>query len=479
MMRHTKIVATVGPATSTDTALRDLISAGVDVFRLNFSHGTHEAHGAVIKRIRHAAEDAHRCIAILQDLSGPKIRTGPLASGRPIELKTGDELRIVVGEFAGGPGRVSTSYAALPRAVRRGDNLLLDDGRIQLRVEDSIRDELRTVVVDGGQLGEHKGINAPGVPLPTSGFTAKDAEDLEFGVRAGVDLIALSFVQSAADMRQAREATIRAGAPQVPLVAKLERPEGVTHLDDIVAASDAVMVARGDLGLEMPLERVPRIQKEITRKARAAGIPVIVATQVLESMRTEPRPTRAEVSDAANAVDDGVDAIMLAGETAVGLYPVRAVQTLDAVIREAESMPPAPEATPRRRMSDFQRVPMLAGHGRAICQAAVTLAEHGEATAIVAVTRAGKTARVLSAMRPRAPIYAATDQPAIARRLALSWGVVPVLTDLQGDVDTAAARIGEKLAERGAVPSSAVIVLVSINPDLSRGNANFLKLLRI
>jgi pyruvate kinase len=478
-VRHTKIVATVGPATSSDAALRDLIAAGVDVFRLNFSHGTHDAHGAVLKRIRRAADEAHRCIAILQDLSGPKIRTGTLQGGRPIDLKAGDELCIAAGDFIGGPGRVSTSYAELTRAARPGDNLLLDDGRIHLRVEARESDELRTVVVHGGPLGEHKGINAPGVPLPPAGLTAKDAEDLAFGVRAGVDFIALSFVQSVEDLRQAREAAASAGAPHLPIVAKLERPEALARLDEIISACDAVMVARGDLGLEIPLERVPRAQKEITSKARNAGIPVIVATQVLESMRTEPRPTRAEVSDAANAVDDGVDAIMLSGETAVGAFPVRAVQTLDAVIRDAETGPTSRENVPRRRASDFEGVPMLAGHGRAICQAAVTLADHGEATAIVAVTRGGKTARVLSAMRPHAPVYAATDKPDIARRLALSWGVVPVLTDLSGDVDTAAARIGEMLAQRGAVPQSGVIVLVSINPDLSRGNANFLKLLRV
>ncbi len=477
-MRHTKIVATVGPATSSDAAVRDLVAAGVDVFRLNFSHGTHESHGAVIARIRKAADEVKRCIAILQDLSGPKIRTGSIAGGGPIDLRAGDELLIAVGEFAGGPGRVSTPYAELPRSVRRGDSLLLDDGRIQLRVEDSTGTEVRTRVVDGGPLGEHKGINAPGVALPAAGLTPKDAEDLAFGLRAGVDFVALSFVQSAADVQQARDAAGRAGTPTVPIVAKLERPEGVERLDAIIAAADAVMVARGDLGLEMPLERVPRVQKEITRKARHAGIPVIVATQVLESMRTEPRPTRAEVSDAANAVDDGVDAIMLAGETAVGAHPIKAVQTLGAIIRDAEGMP-SEDAAHRRRASDFERVPMLAGHGRAICQAVVTLAEQGEATAIVAVTHGGKTARVLSAMRPRAPIYAATDQADIARRLALSWGVRPVLTDLSGDVDLAAARIGEALVARGAVPPASVIVLVSINPDLGREKANFLKLLRI
>jgi pyruvate kinase len=224
---------------------------------------------------------------------------------------------------------------------------------------------------------------------------------------------------------------------------------------------------------------VPRVQKEITRKARSAGIPVIVATQVLESMRTEPRPTRAEVSDAANAVDDGVDAIMLSGETAVGLHAVRAVQTLDAVIRDAESIPPSPDIATRRRASDFEGVPMLAGHGRAICQAAVTLSDHGDASAIVAVTKGGKTARVLSAMRPRAPIFAATDDPNIARRLALFWGVVPVLTNFPKEAETPGAiRIGERLVERGAVPPHSVLVLVSIAPDLSQVYANFLKLQR-
>jgi pyruvate kinase len=471
-VRHTKIIATVGPATSSERAIRELVAAGVDIFRLNFSHGSHESHGEVVERIRAAARDARRCVAVLQDLSGPKIRTGTLVGGEPLRLTAGEPLTIAVGDFAGAAGRVSTTYAELPRSVRPGDMLLLDDGRIQLQVEATSGDELKTVVVDGGLLGEHKGINAPGVELPSAGLTAKDAEDLKFGVAAGVDFMALSFVQSAADMRTAREALRAAGAPQLPLIAKLERPEAIARIEEILRESDAVMVARGDLGLELPLERVPRVQKEITRRARALGIPVIVATQVLESMRTEPRPTRAEVSDAANAVDDRVDAIMLAGETAVGSHPVRTVQTLDLIIRDAESIPPAGTIV-------IEDTHVLPGHGRAICDAAVTLAEHAQAVAIVAVTRGGKTARVLSALRPAMPIYAATDDARVAQRLTLSWGVMPVLTDLQGDVNAAATRIGQELVERGAIPRTSPIVLVSVTPDLAPGPSNFLKLQRV
>ena len=329
-MRRTKIIATLGPASASDAVIRELIDAGVDVFRLNFSHGTHDGHAAVIDRVRRASKESGRIVALLQDLSGPKIRTGKLRGGGPVPLKKGDVLTIAVGDFEGDAQRVSTTYADLPKGVHAGDSLLLDDGRIELRVTRVAGDEITTEVVDGGALGEHKGINMPGIELPTTGLTAKDLDDLRFGVGAGVDFIALSFVQSAAVLRQARDEVQQAGGQPIPLIAKLERPEAISRLEEILGESDAVMVARGDLGLELPIERVPRIQKEVTRWARALQVPVIVATQVLESMRTEPRPTRAEVSDAANAVDDGVDAIMLAGETAAGAYPVRAVQTLES-----------------------------------------------------------------------------------------------------------------------------------------------------
>ena len=470
-MRHTKIIATIGPRTSSPSAIRELIDAGVDIIRLNFSHGTHETHGAVIARIRAAAADAGRFVGILQDLAGPKIRTG-LLKGGTINLVVGETLVIAAGDFLGEAGRVSTSYVPLVEAARKGDRLLLDDGRIELRVESGNGKELVTTIVHGGPLGEHKGINAPGAPLPPAGLSEKDGDDLRFGIEQGVDFVALSFVQNADDLKVARAAAVAAGAPHLPLVAKLERPEAVAALDAILHEADGVMVARGDLGLELPLEQVPRMQKHITRMARAAGVPVIVATQVFESMRTAPRPTRAEVSDAANAVDDGVDAIMLAGETAVGDYPVATVQTLDAVIRDAESMPSA-----RSMLLDDAHV--LSGHGRALCEAAVTLADHANAHGIVAITHGGKTARLLSALRPRAPIFGATDQHDIAHRLGLSWGVMPVVADLRGDVETVALRIGRQLAERGQAPADGVIVVVSINPDLEKGRTNFLKLQRL
>jgi pyruvate kinase len=310
------------------------------------------------------------------------------------------------------------------------------------------------------------------VPLPASAITPKDIEDLKFGVALGVDMVAVSFVQSARDMCQARELLSGAGAADMPLVAKLERPQALDDLPGILSASDAVMVARGDLGLEMPLESVPRAQKGITLSARKQGIPVIVATQVLESMMHEPRPTRAEVNDAANAVDDGVDAIMLAGETAVGAYPVRAVQTLEAIIRDAESSPTFELAALYRRTEHRD-------HAQALCEAAVMLANRGDAQAIVAVTRGGSTARRLSALRPRAPIFATTDRDETARRLSIYWGVVPLRTDIGENVDSAGAIVGQLLVARGLVRAGSAVVLVSISPDLARPDANYLKIQRL
>ena len=481
-MRHTKIVATLGPASNSPAVLDALIAAGVDVFRLNFSHGTHDSHATAFRAVREAAARARRHVAILQDLSGPKIRTGRLAGGQAIELREGDELRIAAGEDEGRNGRVFTPYADLITSAEPGARLLLDDGKIELRVVARQHDELITTVVNGGSLGEHKGINAPGVKLPASAVTAKDADDLRFGLRLGVDLVALSFVQTPDDVETARSIA-RAAKSDVPIIAKIERPQALEHLDAILAASDGVMVARGDLGLECPLEQIPRIQKSIIARARTLGRPAILATQVLESMRTQPRPTRAEVSDAANAVDEGVDAIMLAGETAAGNYPVRAVQTLESVICDAETVPASAAllATDAALEGLFKASAMPDGfdmsharHGHAMCEAAVTLATTGQAEAIVAVTRLGKTAQLLSSLRPRATILAVTPSDAVARRLTLYWGVRPLVSDLR-DLRALERPIREAIP----LPTRAVVVFINISPDLTRSDANFVNVQRL
>jgi len=469
-MRRTKIIATVGPASDSDASLDELIAAGVDIFRLNFSHGTHESQTSTYRRIRAAAARANRDVAILQDLGGPKIRTGATRDGRPIRVKKGERLRIVTGDLVCVPGMISTTFDGLAKAVKPGDSLLIADGLVELRVEASDGREIETTVIEGGEIGDHKGINAPGVPLPASAITLKDADDLRLGVSLGVDMIALSFVQSADDLAQARKLLADADVPDLPIVAKLERPKAIEHLDAILEASDGVMVARGDLGLEMPLEKVPTAQKNITRLARLHGIPVIVATQVLESMTVEPRPTRAEVSDAANAVDDGVDAIMLAGETAAGAFPVKSVHVLDAIIREAERAQPVTPAI---------SIGVSGDQTQALCEAAVTLASRGDAAAIVAITRGGGTARRLSALRPRVPIIAACGRDDVARRLSLHWGVLPLCTDIGDNVDSAGVRVGRELVARGLVPAGASVVLVSINADLARADANYLKVQKL
>ena len=476
-MRRTRILATIGPATAARATIEALLEAGTDAFRLNFSHGTVDTHAETCRLIREAAAAAGRNVAILQDLGGPKIRIGPL--DQPIDLADGNTLDLAQGEFAGKPGLVSVSSDALFTSVRAGHRLLLDDGRIELEITSVAPGKISTRVVNGGRLEGHKGINVPDVPLRTSALTPKDLDDLRAGIAMGVDLIGLSFVQSADDVRAAQAAAASAGAPDMPIVAKIEKPQAVDHLDDILQFADGLMVARGDLGIELPLEKLPAVQKRIILAARRRGVPVIVATQVLDSMREEPRPTRAEVTDAAHSVDEGADAIMLAGETAVGKYPVRAVATLDAIIREAERA--SDGAVGRALMADDIR---LAGfdarpgspagkdeHARALCEAAVALAERTRAAAVVAVTRAGRTARMLAALRPSARILAITSAPKTAARLALVWGVTPVVSEALEPDDV------RKTLET-LVPAGSIVVFVSMHPVLSRGT-NYLRIERL
>ena len=470
-LRHTKIIATLGPASSHVETIHALIAAGVNVFRLNFSHGSREEHRATMAAIRIAETHAGRPIAILQDLSGPKIRTGLLQRGEPLALAPGDALDIRIGDGVGEAGVVWTTYEPLATAVRSGDQLLLDDGKIELVVVDARPDVISTRVVDGGLLGEHKGINAPNVVLPATSITAKDEADLRFGIAEGIDLAALSFVQSGADVARAREIATDAQRPALPLIAKLERPEAIQRLAEICGAADGLMVARGDLGLELPLEQVPQVQKEVLRVGREHGVPVIVATQVLESMRSESRPTRAEVSDAAGAVDAGADAIMLSGETAVGRYPIRSVEVLDAIIRNAEAVPPVwTLPTPSDERPD---------HLPALCDAGATLAGRAGVDAIFAITRTGRTPRLLSARRPRAPIYAVSGDETCARSLCLWWGVQPIVDSIEGDLDAIVVRIVTALRANGRLSTPATIAVVSTSPDLLRGDMNFVHLRRV
>jgi pyruvate kinase len=459
-MRHTKIVATVGPSSASREILAALVTAGVDVFRLNFSHGSHDSHAAAVTLIREVAASAGRHVGIMQDLSGPKIRTGPLAGRDPIELAAGQTLVLGAGSAPSERGRIFTPYEELVRSANPGDRLLLDDGRIELKVTGRSAHGLDVVVVNGGALGANKGINAPGVALPPSALTSKDVDDLNFGLTLGVDLVALSFVQTADDVARAR-AIIDSAGRKTPLVAKIERPAAVDNLDAILEVAQGVMVARGDLGLEMPLEQIPRVQKDVIRRARAAGRPSILATQVLESMRVEPRPTRAEVSDAANAVDEGADAIMLSGETASGAYPVRAVEVLDAVIRDAELTLPSADP-PLPIDSSTSR------HEHALALAAVTLAATGDAAAIVAVTSEGRTPRMLSLCRPAAPVLAATASPEVIGALALVWGVRPFVSG-ERDFDRLTTQlVGDRLVAPGET-----VVFINVSPEQDRSDANF------
>ena len=458
-MRRTRILATLGPASSDAATIRALLEAGTDAFRLNFSHGSVEDHAASCRRIRAASVAADRPAAVLQDLAGPKIRIGPVAA--PIPLESGDQLIVERGRFLGEPGRVSSTADALFISVRPGVRLLVDDGRIELEVVSGSDDRIVTRVSNGGTLESFKGINVPDVPLQTPVLTAKDLADLRAGIAMGVDVVAVSFVQSAADIASARAAADAAGAPDMPIVAKIERPQAVADIDAILRQADGLMVARGDLGIEVPLETVPTIQRQLVLAARRAAVPVIVATQVLESMRFEPRPTRAEVTDAAHAVAEGVDTIMLAGETAVGKFPVRAVTTLDAIAREAERDPDTPARVDPRAIGELE-------HGLAICEAAVALADRSRAAAIVALTEAGKTARQLASLRPTARIIAATPHRQIGARLSLVWGVTPIIAD-----DTTMPAVRARLVECGLVASGSAVVFVSMHPELATEHSNF------
>ena len=459
----TKIVATVGPATASPERLAALIAAGASVIRMNFSHGTHDEHREMFVRVREATTASGRPVAIMQDLQGPKLRVGELKDGGPAVLHVGAELRICTTPVMGDATRVSTSYANLARDVRPGDQILLDDGNLELRAERIERSpehgaEIVTTVVHGGVLKPHKGINLPGTVISSPSLTDKDHADLRFGIGLGVDMVALSFVRQPEDIVRARDAIAALGGNQ-PLIAKIEKPQAVGHLEQIVEVADGVMVARGDLGVEMSPEAVPLIQKRLIHLANQAGIPVITATQMLESMIDAPRPTRAEASDVANAVFDGTDAVMLSGETAVGAYPVEAVRIMGRIATTVER-DPMWRATLRH---EAHRDP-TSQDAAAAAIAACSLAEGLGARAIAVLTETGLTARRVSQARPGIPIVALTSNQRIANQLALWHGVVPTVAELERSIDGLVAQVDTRVRALEVAGAGDTIVIVGAVP---------------
>ena len=472
-MRRTKIVCTIGPASSSSDELDRLVAAGLDVARLNFSHGTHDEHADVVRRIREGEARWGRPIAILQDLQGPKIRLGTFGpgGGARVDLEPGRPFTLSARPVEGTAERASITHPEYLRDLRAGDEIWMDDGMIQLRVESTSADEVRCRVVVGGRISDHKGLSLPRVTFPVSCLTTKDREDLRFGLRQGVDYVAVSFVRSAADIDEVR-AFLREQGADLPIVAKLERHEIVDNLPGILSKVDAVMVARGDLGVDVPIEDVPHIQKEIIRQARGAKIPVIVATQMLESMVTHLRPTRAEVSDVSTAIFDGADAVMLSAETATGRYPHDAVAVMARVAERADDAVLSIDRERRRRRPG-------ASFPEAVSDAAATAAHVLSARAIVAFTESGFSARLISQARPSVPIIALTPFIEVQRRLALSWGVTSRLIRKVETTDDLIEEVEATLLSDGAVRPNDVIVIISGSPMWVRGTTNLLKLHRV
>ena len=420
--RRTKIIATLGPASASPAMIRQLIEAGVNVVRLNMSHGDHEGHRRLFKRVRMAAKQAGRHVAVLMDLCGPKIRVGRFRDGA-IELHDGDQVTVTTRQVVGEAGLIPSRYRRLHRDVDKGERILLDDGNLELRVESVAGQEVTCRVVHGGRLKDHKGMNLPDSTLSTPAFTDKDKTDVRLAMELGADFVALSFVHDARDVIRLRRFMRRHGH-EIPVISKIERPEAVANIEGVIAHSHGIMIARGDLGIELPAEQVPLIQRRFIKKARLAQVPVVVATQMLESMISQSRPTRAEVGDVATAAQTGADAVMLSGETASGRYPLAAVQTMDRVLREIER-----NQWRERRFGSIVPVDRRAGNfseREAVARAALDLCRDLGLHSIVVPTLSGTTARILAAHRPLAPLVGVCEQAAICRRLALHWGVVPV-----------------------------------------------------
>jgi len=467
--RRAKIVCTIGPACDSEEMIRDLMRTGMDVARLNFSHGTHPEHARRIDRLRRVARQLKRTICILQDLQGPKIRTGRLEDGKPVLLKSGAALTITPRAVAGTVDLISTDFAGLAEEVEPGARVLLCDGRIELKVRAIHGEDVECEVVNGGMLGEQQGINLPGTAVSIPVLTEKDKRDLEFGLKHGVDVVALSFVRSAEDIRTAKT-LMRELGKSVPVIAKLEKPQAIERLEEILEVTNGVMIARGDLGVELPPERVPIIQKLVIQRASVWRRPVITATQMLESMTENPRPTRAEASDVANAIFDGTDAVMLSGETARGRYPLETVAMMARIILEAEaSMAKLPQTRRRRREDHRYSV------AETICESIAHAAEDLPMRAIAVFTESGNTARMLSKHRPKVCIYAFSRKPEVCNRMNALWGVHPIHKREWESAEAMLRTAEEELLPRGLLRVGDVLGLVA-GTKLTSGATNFMRL---
>ncbi len=464
MNRRAKIVCTLGPATSSSERLSELIAAGMDVARFNLSHGSHELHKEVYDRVRAAAAEQGRAVGLLADLQGPKIRVGRFAEG-PVRLGFGDVFTITTENVPGDREQVSTTYAGLPGDVSPGDTILVDDGRVVLEAISVEGPRVTTKVVVGGMISDNKGLNLPGVAVSAPALTEKDEEDLRWALRTGFDMIALSFVRSPEDADVVRR-IMDEEAVRLPLLAKIEKPQAVERLEEIVDAFDGIMVARGDLGVELPLEQVPLVQKRAIELCREKAHPVIVATQMLDSMMSSPRPTRAEVSDVANAVMDGADAVMLSGETSVGSHPVEAVATMARIACAVE------EASLQAR-HHLERMPETTGG--AIARAAAEVGAIVGAKALVAFTMSGDTARRLARYRSPIQLLAFTSAPEVRGQLALSWGVETFQVPFVHHTDDMVRQVESALLSLGHCEKGDKVVIAAGSPSGSAGSTNFLR----
>jgi len=472
MNRRTKIVCTLGPATSSRERIEELVLAGMDVARLNLSHGTHDDHRAVYERIREVSNATGRAVGVLLDLQGPKIRLGEFEGGQAA-LEAGDTFTITTEESEAPMGSAflaSTTYGALAHDVKPGDQVLIDDGNIRLEVLETDGVRVKTRVIEGGPVKDHKGINLPGAHVSAPALSDKDRADLEFGLSLRVDLVALSFVRRPEDVIEVRD-FMTARDAVLPIIVKLEKPEAVARLRDILDVADALMVARGDLGVEMPLERVPAIQKQSILLARRMGKPVIVATQMLESMIEHSRPTRAEASDVANAILDGADAIMLSGETSVGAYPIEAVRVMSRIVEATEAG--AIDGSRDRRH------PSATTKQEAIAESAVRAAQELNAAAVAVFTQTGVAVRLVAKYRPGPPLLAFTTEPAVRSQLTLVWGAETFIVPGVGHTDEMVQQVERALLDLGRAKLGDMVVIVAGTPPGRRGTTNMLKIHRL